>query len=87
MDLCLLKVFICTIPSHKQVLNTVGTILHSISFQIKLKNLNAIQVAFNVIQYFHLNGNYFSQNQFFFPISWRSLVVYNNINPKLGCEM
>ncbi len=70
-----------------QVFNTFGTILHPIYSQIKLKNLNAIQVACNVIQYFHLNGNYFSQNQLFFPISWWSLVMCNNTKPKLGCEM
>jgi len=41
-----------------------------------------IQVACNVIQYFHSNGAWFLENQFIFFMSWSSMVVHNKMEPK-----
>jgi hypothetical protein len=56
----------------------------------KVKNLNPIQLnhsiqgACNVIQCFHLNEAWFSQNQFIFFIN--QLIVHNNVKPQLTCR-
>jgi hypothetical protein len=74
---------------HNHILNIFSTNLHHVSlpfnFIIWIES-NSIQVACNVIFYFHLNGIGFLQNQFNFFINWSSLAMCINTKPKMNNE-